>query len=85
MSVEQYVLQQRNVDILDIGDSNDERIIISSGEREITTTEESEVKDGREDIEQVCRNVFQWKVEHSFLDGISSQNSTCFSLASRTF
>ena len=60
------------VDVLEIGDSNDEKIIISSGESEITSSEESEIEDGREDIEQVCPNVFQWKVEHSFLDGISS-------------
>ena len=70
------------VDFLETGDSNDERIIISSGESEITSSEESEIEDEREDSEQVCPNPFQWKAEHSFLVGMFTQNNTSISLAS---
>ena len=42
------------VDVLEIGDSNDERIIISSRKNEITKSEESEIEERREDIVMLC-------------------------------
>jgi len=73
-SNEGTVATECKVDFVEIVDSNDESI--SSNESEITSGDESDIKEGQEDSEQVCPNVFLLKAELSFLDGISRQHNT---------
>ena len=56
-SKEGTVATECKVDFMEIVDSNDESIITSCHESEISSGE-SEIEDGRDDSEQVCLNVF---------------------------